>query len=312
MSGISSKVVKEILIPEIEKEVNQGKHFANLRQIYHAVILAAWYKGNLKSSLLGQVYADKNKIKGVDVEDKAIKEKIYEQYLTAFKKGVYNYIRQDVDPATQEVVPRKYFSGGVQLSLAVKTLTIESREDLQRLPAYVQEAFASSSPIVSMTADMMENQGPATAGDIASAVIASSPVKGDVKELAVPSANKSSTRNPRIRVLEILLKFPPRLIKVNDLAGVINIDFGESTISPQMIIGYDKTKDETAYVLTTAAGIFQFQEKGDQLGKYRDNTGPWLSDQLVDVFLAMIKMEKEKNYKSTSSPARCGNTDSYS
>ena len=76
--------MKEVILPEIEKEVNEGKTFANLRQIYNAQILAAWYKLTLKQSLLNQVYTDKNKIKGVDVKDKEIKQKIYEQYLEAF------------------------------------------------------------------------------------------------------------------------------------------------------------------------------------------------------------------------------------
>ena len=37
ISGVSSEVIREILIPEIEKEVNQGETFANLRQIYNSV-----------------------------------------------------------------------------------------------------------------------------------------------------------------------------------------------------------------------------------------------------------------------------------
>jgi len=36
-------------------------------------------------------------------------EAIYQRYLKAFKKGVYNYIKEESDPVTQEMVPRKYF-----------------------------------------------------------------------------------------------------------------------------------------------------------------------------------------------------------
>ena len=117
ISGVSAAVVREILIPEIEKEVNEGKTFANLRQIYNSMILATWYKKNLRESLLGQVYVDQNKIKGVDVADKEINQKIYNQYLEAFKKGVYNYIKEDYDPATQKIIPRKYFSGGAKFDI---------------------------------------------------------------------------------------------------------------------------------------------------------------------------------------------------
>lgn len=110
-----TQVLKEILIPEIEREVNEGKTFANLRQIYYAVILASWYKQNLKESLLGHLYVNQNKTEGVDTGDPEVNQKIYQQYLEAFKKGVVDLIKEDYDPATQQVVQRKYFSGGAVL-----------------------------------------------------------------------------------------------------------------------------------------------------------------------------------------------------
>lgn len=113
VSAVTTDVIREVLIPEIEREVNKGKNFANLRQIYNSVILATWYKLALKESLLGKVYVDQNKVTGVDVADKKVNQKIYEQYLKAFKKGVYDYIREDYDEQTQEVIPRRYFSGGI-------------------------------------------------------------------------------------------------------------------------------------------------------------------------------------------------------
>lgn len=119
MNAMTSAVVRELLIPEIEKEVNEGKTFANLRQIFHSMILATWYKQNLKEGLLGKIYVDQNKIEGVDVEDKQVKDKIYAQYVESLKKGVYNYIKEDYDPVTKSDVPRKYFSGGVVGKFAI-------------------------------------------------------------------------------------------------------------------------------------------------------------------------------------------------
>jgi len=119
MNTVTSGIIREILIPEIEKEVNEGKTFANLRQVFNSLILATWYKKNLKEGLLGKVYIDKNKIKGVDVQDKQVKEKIYAQYVESLRKGVYNYIKEDFDPVTKTNVPRKYFSGGVVGSFKV-------------------------------------------------------------------------------------------------------------------------------------------------------------------------------------------------
>ncbi|MBF0479757.1 MAG: hypothetical protein HQL26_09770, partial [Candidatus Omnitrophica bacterium] len=115
ISGVTSQIVKEILIPEIEKEVNEGKTFANLRQIYYSNILATWFKRSLKESLLGQIYVNKNKTKGINDNDSKTNAKIYAQYLEAFKTGVFNYIKEDYDPAEQKVVAHKYFSGGTAL-----------------------------------------------------------------------------------------------------------------------------------------------------------------------------------------------------
>lgn len=109
--AVASKVIREVILPLIEKEVNEGKNFASLRQIYTAMILAAWYKKALRESLLGQIYADQSKIKGIDQDPKA-NEIIYQTYLAAFKKGVYNYIKEDEDKYTKQMVHRKYFAGG--------------------------------------------------------------------------------------------------------------------------------------------------------------------------------------------------------
>ena len=110
---LGSQIIKEIILPEIEKEVNEGKNFATLRQIYSGMVLATWYKRVLKESLLGKVYANKAKVRGID-QDPQNNEAIYKQYLAAFKKGVYNYIKEDVDKYSQQSIPRKYFAGGFQ------------------------------------------------------------------------------------------------------------------------------------------------------------------------------------------------------
>ncbi len=114
VSSLSSQVVRSIVLPELEKEVNSGKNFASLRQVFYSLILATWYKTKVKQAILNQVYADKDKVAGVLVDDQQDKEKIYQQYLQAFKKGVFNYIKEDLNlNATNETIPRKYFSGGV-------------------------------------------------------------------------------------------------------------------------------------------------------------------------------------------------------
>lgn len=165
ISGVSAQVVKEVLIPEIEKEVNEGKHFANLRQIYNSMILATWYKAALHDSLLGQVYMDKGKTKGIELEDKNQKEKIYNQYLQAFEKGVFDLIKEDYDPATQQVISRKYFSGGERLGPKVirPVLSIYHADSVPP----TDKAMLASPPgdNVIVSTGLVENADPAQVGE---------------------------------------------------------------------------------------------------------------------------------------------------
>ena len=112
-NALGAQIVRTVIIPELNREVNEGKNFSKLRQIFQSLILAAWYKKKIKEDILSQVYINQHKISGINLEDHLSKEKIYQRYLMAFKKGTYNYIKEETDPLTQKTVVRKYFSGGV-------------------------------------------------------------------------------------------------------------------------------------------------------------------------------------------------------
>ena len=133
-NALGSGIVREIVLPELSKEINQNKNFAQLRQVYNSLILATWYKKKIKESILNQVYADKKKVAGIEpsvslrgTEGDAVISKrtssdvelIYNRYLKAFKKGAYNYIKEERDPITQAPTHRKYFSGGLQMKVTL-------------------------------------------------------------------------------------------------------------------------------------------------------------------------------------------------
>lgn len=44
VSSICDEVFREIVLPVVEKEVNEGENFAELRQFYYSLILATWFK----------------------------------------------------------------------------------------------------------------------------------------------------------------------------------------------------------------------------------------------------------------------------
>lgn len=112
---LTSEVMKEIILPEIERDINSGENFAKLRQMYNSFVLAIWFKEKLKESLF-KYYFDSEKTDGIDLADKNIKEKVYNQYLKAYAKGVYNYIKSDYDITSRKHLKRKYYSGGITLT----------------------------------------------------------------------------------------------------------------------------------------------------------------------------------------------------
>ncbi len=219
VTGIEAEAVREILIPEIEREVNEGEHFANLRQIYNAMILATWYKQRLKNSLLGQVYADQKKVSGLQSENLTNQE-IYDRYVRAFQKGVYDYIKEDYDETTQEVIPRKYFSGGATAQDLGKVLTTSSGNKLQagsvNLRGKAERVTTEISP---------ESSTPS----------ASSPVAAMARVVSDPSILKwttarfrESTTNVPPQTLEEVLT---QIIKEYDIRGYDG--FGDKKTNPQ-------------------------------------------------------------------------------
>ena len=160
---LGSDIVREVVIPILEKEVNQGRNFASLRQVYHSLILAAWYKRKIKESVLSQAYVDREKTGGIDIADKQEKEKIWEQYVEAFKKGAFNFIKEERDPLTDQTIPRKYFSGGTSFNDAAMNtalaftadaavLTVQKTEKLLRLSVDLRLAPVSPGRDRAMTA----------------------------------------------------------------------------------------------------------------------------------------------------------------
>ena len=173
INALGSQVIREIVIPELTKEVNENKNFAQLRQVYNSLILATWYKKKIKDSILAQVYADKNKVKGVEYSasviarppaltglrpggSKATKQSlsmndvdsIYQRYLQAFKKGVYNYIK-DTDMPNGISIPRKYFSGGLNMAMTSSNYGLKAAFEIVNDPAMISPSrFVDNSVLI--------------------------------------------------------------------------------------------------------------------------------------------------------------------
>jgi hypothetical protein len=149
------------ILPLINKEVNEGESFAQLRQMYNAFVLATWFKRKVKESIFKD-YIDRDKVSGIDRADKNIKEKVYAAYLEAFKKGAYDYVKTERErPLTPsltkrgndvsalalvkrgpaqpgrvlgfgtKITRRRYFSGGVQFTSGHIAIARDSATEAQ-------------------------------------------------------------------------------------------------------------------------------------------------------------------------------------
>ncbi len=193
VNALGSQIVREIILPALEKEVNEGKNFAMLRQVYSGMILAAWYKRALKESLLGQVYADKAKVNGVDQDPKA-NEAIYQQYLKAFKKGVYNYIKEDTDKYTHQTIPRKYFSGGA-VSFNDPTHGVDFAQVVQRV-SVVNPAQSAQIADEAMATDVVKavlTESKATDSAMIGLYKDESEISEELRDQVMKVANKSAS-----------------------------------------------------------------------------------------------------------------------
>jgi len=90
------------LLPLIERQVNKGAMFGELRAAYRAMILASWFKAKFSESFY-RSYLAKHKTAGLAAQDPAFKEKVFANYVKSFEKGVYR----------TRIAQRQYFSGGI-------------------------------------------------------------------------------------------------------------------------------------------------------------------------------------------------------
>ncbi len=151
--NIQQEALREIIIPAIKREVNEGQTFAPLRQMFHAMILATWYKRSLSRSLLGQQYADQNRVADLSSGTSNQTRQIYEQYVASYRRGVYNFVREDYHTSTDSTVTRQYFSGGISTDkLELKVAADRQRyveTDLAMVSVYLNDGSPFSQAMLS-------------------------------------------------------------------------------------------------------------------------------------------------------------------
>ena len=143
---LAKDMMRSVILPALEKEVNEGRQFAVMRQIYHAAILAKWYREQVQNTLMEAAYVGRNRVAGVTADEKNLKEEIYERYIAAFRKGAFDYVKEEADINSGEILPRKYFSGGEQLGQIMLTRTDNAMALNGKVGQILKIDFAMSKP----------------------------------------------------------------------------------------------------------------------------------------------------------------------
>ena len=117
----NSVFFKENILPDIKHEINHGKNFNKLRQIYNSLILGVYFKNYYIENIM-KSYFDSNKVNGLSLEDVDYNKKVYDLYCKSFEKGVYSFVGKDLANPNKR---RHYFSGGIELKRMFSSSSIE-------------------------------------------------------------------------------------------------------------------------------------------------------------------------------------------
>jgi hypothetical protein len=118
LQDFASELMEELVLPQLNKRINEAYSYADLRDVYSALILAHWYKdkfGSGYNSLLQTV--NYQVLNDVETDYTSTPNEIYQSYLKSIKEGQYSFSETETSSSSFATVitTRHYFSGGVDL-----------------------------------------------------------------------------------------------------------------------------------------------------------------------------------------------------
>jgi hypothetical protein len=138
LAEYGEQLMRELILPELNRKVNESPAYIDLRAAYRALILAKWYKEKFSrdpGSLVETSFS--SAIEDSDLESGYEPSQIYQEYLASLRNGEYkfsdtNYGRLDF---YLQVITRDYFCGGVDFN-GIKIKRKTSNYLAQKNPLY--------------------------------------------------------------------------------------------------------------------------------------------------------------------------------
>ncbi|MDD5465822.1 MAG: hypothetical protein PHP73_05735 [Candidatus Omnitrophica bacterium] len=114
----ASELIKNLILPKLIKEVNTGKEFAALRQVYYSFILAQWFKNRfLQRNGPAPRFIDSKILSGLNSKHPWSKEDYFAQYQESVQRGDYRF--DEREPLVFGEMVTSYSCGGVTLALKI-------------------------------------------------------------------------------------------------------------------------------------------------------------------------------------------------
>ncbi|RJP29182.1 MAG: hypothetical protein C4533_05125 [Candidatus Omnitrophota bacterium] len=118
LQDFTSELMEELVLPQLNKRINEAYGYADLRDVYNALILAHWYKGKFGSGYNSLLQTVNYKVlDDTETDYASTPNEIYQSYLKSIKEGQYSFSETEAfgSPFGMIITTRHYFSGGVDL-----------------------------------------------------------------------------------------------------------------------------------------------------------------------------------------------------
>jgi len=133
-SKYNRKIDEQDILPLEINDVNTAPRFADLRNVYHSIALAQWYKNKYRNSAgMYSAYLDTSNLSGLTSLSAWTPENIWEGYRTSFEKGEYTCEKKEqyISGNIEYTQIHTYTAGGVDFIDIPLEKTVPITTDVQ-------------------------------------------------------------------------------------------------------------------------------------------------------------------------------------
>jgi len=140
LNAYSTQLIKDLVLPRLNREVNASRRYAGLRQAFYSLVLAQWFKTRIASAQVGESektehgYAqmkrliDSRDLTGLISKQPCPTQDYYRQYRKSFEQGEYK--KEEALSTPHGMVIRRYTSGGIFGAVQPQTAGVAAETDV--------------------------------------------------------------------------------------------------------------------------------------------------------------------------------------